>query len=131
MVSEINDNQDFIFKNLNIIYEFLANGILTLVESLEDKFAREMKEKGNYLKKLIESDESQNLEFKSSLFTPLLDKNNLKKLEILKKQEQTKSVKVEIDKIIGESAKKKIIHSAFKNISAFAKFLVFIFLSDI
>lgn len=120
MISEINDNNDFIFKNLNLIYQFLANGILTLSESDNDRFLREQKEKVAYLRQKIAGDESETLEFKASLFKPYPDLKRLKKLDILKAQEQTESIKREIDRINGNLAKKAIIHEAFKNLCAFA-----------
>jgi len=120
MTSEINDNKEFIFKNLNLIYQFLANGILTLSESDNDKYHREMKEKIEYLKQKIASDESETLEFKASLYKPYPDQKRLERLEILKKQKQDEKIKREIDRINGNLAKKAIIHEAFKNLCAFA-----------
>lgn len=120
MTSEISDNKEFIFKNLNLIYQFLANGILTLSESNNDKYFREMKEKVEYLKQKIASDESKTLEFKASLFKPYPDPKRLNKLETLKRQKQDEKIKREIDKINGNLAKKAIIHEAFKNLCAFA-----------
>lgn len=120
MTSEISDHTEFIFKNLNLIYQFLANGILTLSESDNDRFYREMKEKIEYLKQKIASDESETLEFKASLYKPYPDKRRLERLEILKNQKQDEKIKREIDKINGNLAKKAIIHEAFKNLCAFA-----------
>lgn len=120
MISEINDNNDFIFKNLNLIYQFLANGILTLTESDNDQFIREQKEKVAYLKQKIAGDESETLEFKASLFKPFPDSKRLKKLDILKAKDQNESIRREIDRINGNLAKKAIIHEAFKNLCAFA-----------
>lgn len=120
LASEISDNKEFMFKNLNLIYQFLANGILTLSESDNDRYFREMKEKVEYLKQKIAADESETLEFKASLYKPYPDQKRLIRLKYLKAQKQDQKIKLEIDKINGNFAKKAIIHEAFKNICAFA-----------
>lgn len=121
------EEMDFSLKNLRRIREYIRNGIFTLAESAEDKMEREINEKVKYWREKIKLDEGESLEFKSTLLTPVPDEEKLKivsKLEL----ELTKSdvlsmkegIKNKIDEINGLTAQKRIIHSAFKNIAAFA-----------
>lgn len=121
LMSEVKTDSDFSLKNLRLIYDYLSNGILSLEETIEDKNARELKEEILYLSEKIKEDESETLEFKSSLFTPILDSESKIKLEKIRSAKvQTESIKVEISKLTGELAKKRILHSALKTLVAFA-----------
>jgi hypothetical protein len=121
LISESNDDSDFIFKNLRLIYDYLANGILSLEESVEDKNAREIKEEVFYWLEKIKEDESETLEFKSSLFTPILDENTIKKIDKINSSgPNTDKSSHELRRLNGELTHKILIHSTLKTLVAFA-----------
>ena len=121
LISESKEDLDFILKNLRLIYDYLSNGILSLEESIDDKNARELKEKILYWQEKIKEDESETLEFKSSFFTPSLDENALKRIEILNALEKkTEKTNMEISRINGNLSPKILIHSSLKTLVAFA-----------
>lgn len=121
LLSESKIDTDFSLKNLRLIYDYISNGILSLEETIEDKHAREVKEELLIWAEKIKEEESETLEFKSSLFTPIPDEKKLKRLEELQKIEKlTEANKIEISKINGDLAKKAVIHSALKTLVAFA-----------
>ena len=121
MVSESQDNEEFCLKNLMLIFNYISNGILSLSETVQDKYEIELREEVLYWRGKIKGDESETLEFKSSFFTPIFDDSKrllLNQLESL--PNQTEDIKKNINKIKGESAKKAIIHSSLKTLAAFA-----------
>ncbi len=121
LVSESKEDSDFVLKNLRLIFDYLSNGILSLEESIDDKNARELKEEILYWQQKINEDESETLEFKSSLFTPILDESSKKQLEILSNNDnKTANVNIAISRINGDLAKKRVMHSALKTLVAFA-----------
>ncbi len=121
LISESNDDSDFIFKNLRLIYDYLSNGILSLEESIEDKNARELKEEVYYWQEKIKEDESETLEFKSSLYTPMIDENALKRYTKLSNMDsKSEKVKNELRRLNGDLTPKILIHSSLKTLVAFA-----------
>lgn len=121
LISESKEDTDFSIKNLRMIFDYLSNGILSLEETIEDINSRQLKEDILFWSEKIKEDESETLEFKSSFFTPILDEERIKKLEILKRIEKnTAQNTLEINKINGDLAKKTIIHSSLKTLVAFA-----------
>lgn len=131
MMSEVmgieNDERfQFSLKNLKVIRNYIENGVFSLAETKEDKLARELEEKRIYWEGRINQDEGENLEFKSTLITPVPDSEKLKIIQKLEKElesvddERKKGIKVKIDELKGDTAQKRITHSAFKTISAFA-----------
>ena len=121
LLSESKIDIDFSLKNLRLIFDYISNGILSLEETIEDKYAREVKEELLIWEERIKEDESETLEFKSTLFLPIPDEKRLKRLEELKIiEKQTEQHKNEISRINGELAKKCVIHSALKTLVAFA-----------
>ena len=77
LISESNQDIEFVIKNLRFIYNYISKGILSLEETLEDRNARELREEIFYWKQRILEDESETLEFKSSLFTPVIEELNI------------------------------------------------------
>ena len=121
LISESEDDSDFILKNLRLIYDYLSNGILSLEESIEDKNARELKEEVLYWQEKIKEDEGETLEFKSSFYTPILDENTIKRISLLSNVEKKSEKTIyEINRINGDLAPKILIHSALKTLVAFA-----------
>ena len=121
LISESKENSDFILKNLRLIYDYLSNGILSLEESTEDKNARERKEEILYWQERIKEDESETLEFKSSFYTPILDDNANKRINLLINLEnKTEKTNNDISRINGDLARKILIHSSLKTLVAFA-----------
>lgn len=82
------------------------------------------------LLKVIKQDESRTLEFKSSLFTPIPDKNkrsiidNLEnELKLAKEngnEERASNIQSKIEELQNNNAQKAVIHSAMKTLVAFA-----------
>jgi predicted RNA-binding protein with RPS1 domain len=107
----------FIFRNLQVIYYLLKQGIFNLDESVAEKRARLFKEKIKEIKESIKNEESEKVEFKSSLIKPVLSDYDIKRLRSIKKDPTKKN---EIENIIGKKAKNRIIHSAMKTLVAFA-----------
>ncbi|MBL7935178.1 MAG: putative DNA binding domain-containing protein, partial [Bacteroidia bacterium] len=118
IVSEKND-PDFIFKNLRILYQYLKEGIFDLTENEHEIKERELKERIAQIRNKIFNEESEKVEFKSSLIKPTLDNPRNKRLTELQKRNDQKS-KIEIDNLIGKPAKSRVIHSAMKTLAAFA-----------
>jgi predicted RNA-binding protein with RPS1 domain len=115
-----NESEEFVLKNLKMIQEFLAEGILSLKETAEDLYRREQLIKIQYYKSVIENDENQMVEFKSTLFVPVLAEKQVELLKELKAKPSTEDIKQKINAIEGKQAEKGIIHSTIKNICAFA-----------
>lgn len=131
MMSEVlgtdeSERLKYSLKNLKVIRNYIENGVFSLAETKEDKLSRELEEKRTYWKGRINQDEGENLEFKSTLITPVPDNEKLKIIQKLEKElesldeDRKKGIKVKIDEIKGDTAQKRIIHSAFKTICAFA-----------
>jgi Putative DNA-binding domain len=126
MGTENDERFQFSLKNLKVIRNYIENGVFSLAETKEDKLARELEEKRIYWEGRINQDEGENLEFKSTLITPVPDSEKLKIIQKLEKElesvddERKKGIKVKIDELKGDTAQKRITHSAFKTISAFA-----------
>lgn len=121
LISESKEDSIFVLKNLKLIYDYISNGILSLEESLEDKNERINKEEILFWRSRISEDESENLEFKSTLFTPILDDKTKLKIEkingITNKSEKNIH---ELKRLNGELTPKILIHSVLKTIVAFA-----------
>ncbi|GJM64846.1 RNA-binding domain-containing protein [Persicobacter diffluens] len=125
MVSEVKiENENFINTNLTILYKYLSKGVLSLKEEKEDEQKKINDAKISKLKALIKNDENQRMEFKASLLIPHPSEDDLKTLEGLHKQKQkgncSSGIDKRIDEISGKTAEKRILHSAFKNLCAFA-----------
>lgn len=132
MMSEVigedeNERIQFSQKNLKVIRNYIENGVFSLSESRADKLTRELDEKRTYWKGKINQDEGEKLEFKSTLITPVPDEARNKILENLNTillstddENTRKGILNRIDGIKGDNAQKRIIHSAFKTIAAFA-----------
>ncbi len=121
MISESSDNETFIIRNLNLIYQFLSSGIFSLKDQESDRFFEEKKKKAEYLRKIISSDESETVEFKASLFKPYPDEKRRFEYEKALKKNQNKESKQKLKQsFFGVKAQKIVLHSAFKNLCAFA-----------
>lgn len=132
MISEVigeseNEKDEFSLKNLKVIRNYIENGVFSLAESKEDKLTRELEEKRTYWMGKINQDEGEKLEFKSTLITPVPDEQKNKILDSLNEkllstgdEKARKGILNKIDEIKGDNAQKRIIHSAFKTIAAFA-----------
>lgn len=118
IVSEKED-YDFMFKNLRILYQYLKDGIFDINENDHEKRERELKERIAVIRNKIFNEESEKVEFKSSLIKPILDSQRKKKLFELEKKKDALS-KNEIDNLIGKPAKNRVLHSAMKTLVAFA-----------
>lgn len=117
LISSEKKDEGTIFKNLNVIYNLLQQGIFNLDESEVEKRARIFKEKIKEIKESIRSEESEKVEFKSSLIKPILNDFDIKRYNKLKK---VSGKELEIENMIGNKAKCRIIHSAMKTLVAFA-----------
>lgn len=122
---------EFSQKNLKRIRDYILKGYVSLSESEEDRLTRELKEKQAYYKKLIQNDEGESLEFKSSFIEPIPSEEKIREIKKLKLQLESssdpnivktlkKALTEKEDEIHGAKARKKIIHSALKTIAAFA-----------
>lgn len=134
LISEVEELSDtkkevlsYSLSNLKRIRDYIKNGVFSLAESKEDRITRELNEKRNYWYKRIRQDESEHLEFKSSFIVPIPDDEKLKIIASLEKKKNKitnlkdrKGIEVRIDELKGLTAQKKIMHSAFKTIAAFA-----------
>lgn len=138
IISEINPNSveelnEFTLKNLKTIRQYINQGVLSVKETVEDRLAKEMKEKRSYWLERIKLDEGESLEFKSTFITPVPSKDNKRIIESLEKRLIKASNEKERAGIIGrieslvnmendqtKGLEKKIIHSALKTICAFA-----------
>jgi predicted RNA-binding protein with RPS1 domain len=121
LLSESKEDSDFVLRNLRLINDYISKGILSLEETIEDKNAREMREEILYWNQRIKEDESETLEFKSSLFTPIPDEFTQKRIEQLNKVDK-KNEKVihELKRLSGDLTPKILIHSSLKTLVAFA-----------
>ncbi len=124
LISESEENFDFVRENLRHIKAYLDDGVLSLKETESDKLERELKEKVKYWSDRIQEDESETQEFKSTFFTPLPDeskqKEKAKLVEILEKTDKKDGILKKIDAIDGKLAAKAVIHSSLKTLCAFA-----------
>ena len=137
IISEIediatNEINSFTLKNLRRIREYISVGVLSIKETIEDKKAKELREKRVYWKNTIKQDEGEKLEFKSTFITPVpsVEKNRIIEIlenKISKEKDITKcnDLKNKIKEINLEAQNIKnikniIIHSALKTICAFA-----------
>lgn len=123
---------EYTFKNLKRIREYLNQGVLSVEESVDDKLEKELKEKRNYWLKKINEDEGEKLEFKATFITPVPSNDQKRIIVALEKELKRKTNEIDIQKIkikIGELKEqnknvrgidKIIIHSALKTICAFA-----------
>lgn len=118
ILSEINDD-DFMLKNLRIVYQFLKEGVFDIADNELERKQRELKERIAHIRNKIFNEESEKVEFKSSLIKPILDVNRSKRLRELQEKSDSKS-KSEIENFIGFAAKRRIVHSAMKTLVAFA-----------
>jgi predicted RNA-binding protein with RPS1 domain len=118
IISEVED-EDFMFKNLRILYHYLKVGVFDVSENEQEKKERELKERISQIRNKVFKEESERVEFKSSLISPILDTPRQKSLLELQKRNDSKS-KLQIDNLIGKVAKSRVIHSAMKTLVAFA-----------
>ncbi|WP_323788759.1 RNA-binding domain-containing protein [Psychroserpens sp.] len=130
------DNDDslneYTFKNLKRIREYINQGVLSVEESIEDKLEKELKEKKVYWQKRINEDEGEKLEFKATFVTPIPTNDQNRIIEGLEKQLKKEQSEENINKIKSKIEEVKdlsknvrgidkiIIHSALKTICAFA-----------
>ena len=121
-VKEENEINEFTYKNLKRIREYISQGVLSIKETEEDRLAKELNKKINYWLNMISQDEGEKLEFKATLLTPIPNNNKLKIIE---------SLKNELKKDIGNSYRLKItekvneIESETKNIKGIEKILIY------
>lgn len=134
LISEIQDVEldNFTYKNLKRIREFITQGVLSVEETEEDRFQKELNQKRDYWRGIIGQDEGEKLEFKASLFIPVPNNEKIKIITRLKEkilsltdEIQIGQIKNKIEQIENESKNipnisKILIHSALKNICAFA-----------
>jgi predicted RNA-binding protein with RPS1 domain len=121
LLSESKEDSDFVLRNLRLINDYISKGILSLEETIEDKNAREMREEILYWNQRIKEDESETLEFKSSLFTPIPDESTQKRIEQLNKiDKKNEKVIHELKRLSGDLTPKILIHSSLKTLVAFA-----------
>jgi len=118
IISEVED-EDFMFKNLRILYQYLKVGVFDVSENEQEKKERELKERISQIRNKIFKEESERVEFKSSLISPILDIPRQKNLIELQKKDDSKS-KNQIDNLIGKVAKHRVVHSSMKTLVAFA-----------
>lgn len=118
IISEVED-EDFMFKSLRILYHYLKVGVFDVSENEQERKERELKERISQIRNKIFKEESERVEFKSSLIAPILDMPRQKSLLELQKKNDSKS-KLQIDNLIGKVAKNRVIHSAMKTLVAFA-----------
>lgn len=121
LLSESKEDSDFILRNLRLINDYISKGILSLEETIEDRNARELREEILYWQQRINEDESETLEFKSSLYTPIPDESTKKRIESLNKVDK-KSDKInhELRRLSGDLTPRILIHSCLKTLVAFA-----------
>lgn len=121
---------EFTKKNLKRIRSYISQGVLSVKEPLEDKLSRELSEKRSYWKNMIDQDEGENLEFKSTFLTPVPNQEKVRILAALEKQlkktnSEEKLLKIK-EKIISlkddndTNMKNKLVHSALKTLCAFS-----------
>lgn len=124
LISESEENTDFVRKNLRHIKSYLDDGVLSLKETEDDKREREIREKVIYWTGRIQEDESESQEFKSTFRTPLPDNDRLKEkdklLKLLESSPKKDGLLKKIDAIDGDLASKIVIHSSLKTLCAFA-----------
>jgi predicted RNA-binding protein with RPS1 domain len=118
IISEVED-EDLMFKNLRILYHYLKVGVFDVSENEQEKKERELKERISQIRNKIFKEESERVEFKSSLISPILDIPRQKSLLELQKKNDSKS-KFQIDNLIGKEAKNRVTHSSMKTLVAFA-----------
>ncbi|MBK7212940.1 MAG: putative DNA binding domain-containing protein [Bacteroidales bacterium] len=119
IISEKYDD-DFVLKNLRIVYQYLKDGVFDLTDNEQERKQRELKERIAQIRSKIFNEESETVEFKSTLIKPILDPSKQKKLNELQKNQTQKKPNDEIDALVGNNAKKRITHSAMKTLVAFA-----------
>jgi hypothetical protein len=121
LLSESKEDADFVLRNLRLINDYISKGILSLEETIEDKNAREVREEILYWQQRIKEDESETLEFKSSLFTSIPDKFTQNRIEQLKAiDNKNEKVIHELKRLSGDLTPKILVHSALKTLVAFA-----------
>ena len=134
LISDIQESEldNFTYKNLKRIREFISQGVLSVEETEEDRFEKELNQKRDYWRSIISQDEGEKLEFKASLFTPVPNNEKIKIIKslqdkIISMTDEIKinQTKIKIEQIENESKNipnisKILVHSAFKNICAFA-----------
>lgn len=119
--------ENYSLKNLKLIRSYISNGIFSLNEPEEDISLKETIKKRNFYLKLIEGDENQNLEFKSTLRTPVdIEKSNhiIKSLNTqLKSADENKRKKIleKIELISNpNSSENTLVFEVVKTLCAFA-----------
>lgn len=129
---EENEINEFTYKNLKRIREYISQGVLSIKETEEDILAKELNEKIKYWLNMISQDEGEKLEFKATLLTPIPDNQKGKIIASLKNQLKKNIDENSKTKIIGKikeiedetnnvkGIEKILIYSAFKTICAFA-----------
>lgn len=124
----------FTYKNLDRIYKYLINGVHSITTSISEEERLNRYEKIKSIKRLIEEDEGQKLEFKSTFRTPV--DNRFKEISDLKKrleqattQKAKKGISKQIEKLSQpvvrtdeelSALRLKLIHSSLKTLCAFA-----------
>ena len=112
-------DSDFSFKNLRIVFQYLKEGVFDITDSEIERKERELKERISNIRNKILNEESEKVEFKSTLLKPIPDAKNIRKISSLQKCNSLASRK-ELDSLTGKGAQKRIIHSAMKTLVAFA-----------
>lgn len=125
-----NELDEFTEKNLKRIRSYISQGFLSVKESVEDKLTKELFEKRSYWKNMIDQDEGENLEFKSTFLTPVPNQEKERILEALEKQlikttseEKILNIKDKISSLkenMDVNMKNKLVHSSLKTVCAFA-----------
>ncbi len=118
LISE-DENPEYTLRNVRILYYYLKQGIFDISENDSERKERELKEKIAEIRNKVFSEESEKVEFKSSLIAPVLYGSRKKQFEQLLR-ENTENAKKEANLLIGNPIKRKITHSAMKTLAAFA-----------
>lgn len=120
-------DMEFSRKNLTRIRDYVWSGVFSIQDTQEDHLKSETAKKLNYWRARILGDETSDLEFKSSLKTPIPDSrkaqiiNTIKgKLANAKTPTEANALMQRIDEMEGENAQRAVVHSAMKAIVAFA-----------
>lgn len=119
--SELQGSDLLRLSNIQMLGNYLKEGLI----SIGSEYSMLIKEKSVLLEKWrrrIEMGEGQTLEFKASFKTPVLSKTELVQMEQIVKEIEagTKGALQRKEKLTGKVRSKLVIHSALKNIAAFA-----------
>ena len=103
LISDIQESEldNFTYKNLKRIREFISQGVLSVEETEEDRFEKELNQKRDYWRSIISQDEGEKLEFKASLFTPVPNNEKIKIIKSLQDKiiSMTDEIKINQTKI--------------------------------